>query len=206
MIARTKRSVRTTKARDYSDARDRDARTRILDAANELFQRDGFRLTSMDAIAEAARTSKRTLYACFANKHAVLESALIEFADRGMDAHARLSATSPDHRIQMITFGRELRKSAISDYSLSMYRMLLAEAKFLPSVARRTHRKGSEQLAERFREPLKSLGIDNHLMVGRLFYDLFVLAPVQRRLVGAADDMIDVEAIVDLILNGMKPQ
>jgi len=188
-----------------STARDRDARTRIVDAAEKLFRRDGFRRTSMDAIAEGARTSKRTLYTCFSDKHAVLESVLVDFSVRGFEAIAKLSVgvESASTRTQLISLARELRQAALNEHSLGMYRVLIAEAEYLPSLSKKTHRQGVEQVAELVRDPLKKVGIDDSVMVARIFYDLLVLAPVQRRLVGAADDLIDVEQIVDLILKGM---
>jgi AcrR family transcriptional regulator len=44
------------------------ARQRILDAAEELFFNNGINTTALDEVAEAARVSKRTLYAYFDSK------------------------------------------------------------------------------------------------------------------------------------------
>lgn len=183
---------------------DLDARTRVIDAAGELFSRDGFRRTSMDAIAESARTSKRTLYANFVDKHAVLEAVLSEFSARRLDAISRLSARSPSPRARLVALAEDLRASALDDYALGMYRVLIAEADHLPKIAEKSHRTGVQQISALFREPLESLGVQDCETIGRLLYDLLVLAPTQRRLVGAADDLIDSKQIFDLILNGAK--
>jgi AcrR family transcriptional regulator len=45
-----------------------DTKTRILDAANRLFYAEGIRATSVDAIAEKAGVTKRTLYYHFKSK------------------------------------------------------------------------------------------------------------------------------------------
>lgn len=49
---------------------------RIVDAAGQLFYRDGFRKVSMGDIAEAAQMSRPSLYAAFDNKEAIF-SALV---------------------------------------------------------------------------------------------------------------------------------
>lgn len=51
--------------------RRREKRGRILDAARELFLRQGLRATTMEAIARAAHMAKATLYAEFPDKDAV---------------------------------------------------------------------------------------------------------------------------------------
>lgn len=54
-------------------------RERILDAAQELLLRNGFRGTSMEAIAKAGGVAKPTLYAYFPDKQAVFDAAARRF-------------------------------------------------------------------------------------------------------------------------------
>ena len=49
-----------------------ETRRRILDAAEDLFTRDGYAATTMTAIAEHADVAVQTLYAVFGNKRAIL--------------------------------------------------------------------------------------------------------------------------------------
>src|ERR1700684_2965622 len=58
----------------------RGARQRILDAATELFYRDGINATGVERLAAESSVSKRTLYQHFPSKTAVVEEYL-----RGMD-------------------------------------------------------------------------------------------------------------------------
>jgi AcrR family transcriptional regulator len=58
----------------------RGARQRILDAAAELFYRDGINATGVERLAAESSVSKRTLYQHFPSKTAVVEEYL-----RGMD-------------------------------------------------------------------------------------------------------------------------
>jgi len=58
-------------------------RERILQAARELFYRDGIRAVGVDAIAAAAGTNKMTLYRHFASKDKLVEAYLGELAAQG---------------------------------------------------------------------------------------------------------------------------
>jgi hypothetical protein len=54
----------------------------ILRVADEIFMEFGFDGTSMDAVAEAARISKRTLYARYADKAALFHAVLSDLISR----------------------------------------------------------------------------------------------------------------------------
>jgi AcrR family transcriptional regulator len=56
--------------------RGKDTRRRIIDAAYELFYRDGFARAGVDAIAERADITKRTLYQHFGSKDALVAAVL----------------------------------------------------------------------------------------------------------------------------------
>jgi AcrR family transcriptional regulator len=58
-------------------------RERILQAARELFYRDGIRAAGVEAIAAAAGTNKMTLYRHFASKDKLVEAYLGELAAQG---------------------------------------------------------------------------------------------------------------------------
>ncbi len=59
-------------------------RARIVDAATELFLRDGFLTATMAAIAKQAQVAVQTLYLAFGSKTAILQAALDD-ALRGQD-------------------------------------------------------------------------------------------------------------------------
>jgi AcrR family transcriptional regulator len=54
----------------------RETRTRVLDAAEALFVRDGYAATTIAAIAEAADVAVQTVYAIFTNKRTILTELL----------------------------------------------------------------------------------------------------------------------------------
>src|SRR5882724_5670188 len=61
----------------------RGAATRILDAAENLFRREGIHATGVERIAKEAQVSKRTLYRHFPSKNDLVERYLRRMNDTG---------------------------------------------------------------------------------------------------------------------------
>ena len=70
-------------------------RQRILQAARELFYRDGINAVSVDAIATAAGTNKMTLYRQFASKDELIAAYLGELAAEGEGVWDEARAARP---------------------------------------------------------------------------------------------------------------
>ncbi len=66
-------------------------RQRLVDAARELFLRNGTRATSVDDIAKAAGTSRATFYAHFTDKQDVLRELAREVYETAFDIYAIFS-------------------------------------------------------------------------------------------------------------------
>jgi AcrR family transcriptional regulator len=73
----------------------RNAHDRIVDAALELFLRDGYGVTTVADIADAAETSRATFYAQFNGKTDVLAELVERFVEEAMDVFAEF-ARLPD--------------------------------------------------------------------------------------------------------------
>lgn len=180
-----------------------DARSRILNAGESLFRERGFARTSMDAIAALARISKRTLYAEFTDKRAILEAVLDRFIARRFQIIANLSRRSHDDREALIAIAQGLADAALDDEASAMFRLLIGEAHHLPALADRANRQGLAQSLALMAGPLERLGVADSAAAGRLIYDLVVLAPGHRALLGASEGNAPVEQIVDIIVSGV---
>ena len=80
----------------------RGARQRILDAAAELFYREGINATGVERLAAKSSVSKRTLYQHFPSKTAVVEEYLRSIEDRVADsalAEADTGGQTPRERL-----------------------------------------------------------------------------------------------------------
>ena len=95
--------MRKVKPRPYDTTnRQRQAaetRRRILEAAQELFTRDGYVTTTMAAIAERAGVAVQTVYASAKSKRDILK-AILDLAISGEDEEVPVQASSRWHEIE----------------------------------------------------------------------------------------------------------
>ncbi|MGW6454817.1 TetR/AcrR family transcriptional regulator [Streptomyces sp. NPDC055078] len=128
-------------------------RASIVEAALDLFLRDGVARTSVDAVALEAGVSKRTVYDYYGDKErlflAAIEEAETAMAERFVDILDRtLSDDVTDIEAAMIAFGRELGShvSRSRDRAAAI-RLVIAEAPHFPALLDRRGAPGSEQVA-----------------------------------------------------------
>jgi AcrR family transcriptional regulator len=87
MAERVKRAYHSPRRREQAEA----TRRAMLDAAQRLFERDGFAATTVSAIADEARVSTKMVYLAFESKSGVLR-ALWNLRLRGDDGEAPVAA------------------------------------------------------------------------------------------------------------------
>jgi AcrR family transcriptional regulator len=104
-----------------------DHQTRILDAASAAFLENGFEFTSTADIAKLARVSKRELYACFADKRAIL-AAVIARLQQEIQSQVNLSWSSSEDIGRVLTrAGTEILDFIRSDKFGKLFRIVAAE-------------------------------------------------------------------------------
>ena len=107
--------------------------TQIMDAAHKLFLELGYGATSMDAIAEEANVSKRTVYSHFGSKEALF-SAVMGYLCNSMgfnDQHAPESASVRDY---LFATGRGFLAAVLQPTALATLRVIIAEAGKFPEL------------------------------------------------------------------------
>ncbi len=77
-------------------------RRRIIDSAYELFYRDGFSRSGVDAIAKAAKVTKRTLYYHFNSKDALLAAVLEAQHQMALQRVQRWAGRGGDNPVAMV--------------------------------------------------------------------------------------------------------
>jgi AcrR family transcriptional regulator len=110
-MAQVKRSYDASGRREQARAR----RRAVVVAAKELFERDGFRLTTITAVAERAGVSAESIYKGFGTK-AALAKAVFDFVIAGDDeplpvwrrAEADAIRAEPDVRRKLLLYTRGL--------------------------------------------------------------------------------------------------
>lgn len=100
---------------------------RILDAASAAFLENGFEFTSTADIAKLARVSKRELYACFADKRAIL-AAVIARLQQEIQSQVNLSwSSSEDVGTVLTRAGTEILDFVSSEKFAKLFRIVAAE-------------------------------------------------------------------------------
>jgi AcrR family transcriptional regulator len=102
-------------------------RDRILDAAERLLGRFGYRKMTVDDIAAEAGIGKGTVYLSFPSKEEVLLSTvdrIVERACAAMEAAAARDASAPDRLRTMLLARVMVRFEAVSAYSASLNDLL----------------------------------------------------------------------------------
>ncbi|MCW8109766.1 TetR/AcrR family transcriptional regulator [Alteromonas ponticola] len=123
----------------------------ILDAAVDLFLNQGVSATSMDAIAKASGVSKQTVYSHFASKDdlytAAIESKCQQYwlAPRDLDC---CTGESEGLRHTLELVGVQLLKLLSDQQVISMFRIVISEAKNAPEVARLFYQAGPRKSVE----------------------------------------------------------
>ena len=191
---------------------------RILDAATELFFARGYGATSIEAVAQRARISKRTFYHRFDDKATLFGAVL----------HRIIEGLRPPRAVPMVTgagLAEVLRRlaglivhAAVTPQALALHRLIVGESARFPKLAAAVTNEGATReaialianiLAREARAG--TLALEDPDVAAEQFLYLVMSAP-QRRALGLGKPMTDAEldrwgsAAVDLFLNGCRPR
>lgn len=186
----------------------------LIEAAGETFLRFGFDGTTMDAIAKAARISKRTLYARYADKTALFDAVLRDLINRWLIPIDQFQSGRDNLGDTLLALAGYMTTFALSPESVSINRIIIAEADRQPEFGRLANEIGREPTVRAIASILRqhqpelrsidldmaaeqfmSLAIDSHL---RLAYLGMKINPKQIR--------TWVRASVDLFVAGISRQ
>jgi AcrR family transcriptional regulator len=121
---------------------------RLLDAATELFLERGFDATSIDAVAEAARVSKPTVYGQYQDKRGLFEAVLKREIGRWLAPLATAAevrcngSSSASIEKQLTDLGRQLIALGNSNGAKAVTRILAAQATNFPELGELAYREG----------------------------------------------------------------
>lgn len=124
-------------------------RRRIMDAALEVFLRDGYVGAKTDEIAAAAGASKQTIYKHFGRKENLFEQIVLDrlggVGQIFQDAMRELADTS-DVEATLRAVAREFVHTLTQPSSLRVRRLVIAEASRFPSLGRAYFEAGPERV------------------------------------------------------------
>lgn len=187
---------------------------RLLDAARGVFVQCGFENATMDAVAAAARTSKRTLYGRFASKEQLFAAVVTDHIARSFtpvhDALAdvvkgqHLSGCDTPLRECLVKLGHVFVEQAIAPESQALDRAVFAAAHVLPELADRLHQDGFVRAINIVNGLLEQAGARQAQMAAQAFYSLLVLTPMRGDSPRSSQPLPEVEAVVDFVLAGAQ--
>jgi TetR/AcrR family transcriptional regulator, mexJK operon transcriptional repressor len=188
---------------------------RILDVATALFLSHGFGTTSIEAVAKRAGISKRTFYHRFRGKEVLFEAVVRRLIERWMPPFDSTLLDAPDIDAALRRAAEYILGVALKPEALALHRIVIAEARQFPGLARILHELGAATGVERI-----SRDLDRRIAAGelgpcdtRLAAEQFILMVVtgpQRRAMGLgipldkAELSAWIEGTVALFLDGCR--
>jgi AcrR family transcriptional regulator len=110
---------------------------RLMDAALELFNKQGYSNTSIEEIARKAGASTKTLYSRYANKGELVKAVVTRILDRSLAEHEIDLSADPgemEPRGYLLAAGRKIART-LNGEAAGMIRIAMAEASRFPELA-----------------------------------------------------------------------
>ena len=189
--------------------------SRILDAATAQLLAHGYGATSIEAVAKAARISKRTFYHRFAGKPELFEAVVRRMiAGWRMPFDATMAVDWGPLAPRLATIARITLAAALSPPALALHRLILAEAPRFPELARvinaHGHDAGVRALAALLAAEAHAgrIAVADPVFAAEQFLHLVIAAPQRRALglgmpLGAPEIEQWIERTIALFLDGV---
>jgi TetR/AcrR family transcriptional repressor of mexJK operon len=189
---------------------------RILDVATELFLAEGYGATSIEAVAQRARISKRTFYHRFPDK-AALFGAVVRRIIEGLRPPADTPLYEGGSLKEVLRrLARLILRAVLTPRALALNRLMVAEAQRFPELAAIVAREGGRaevvgHIALMLGREARAgtLAVDRPEFAAEQFLQLVVSLP-QRRALGLGMPTTEAELdawaddCVNLFLNGCR--
>jgi TetR/AcrR family transcriptional repressor of mexJK operon len=110
----------------------------LLSIARQMFIANGYRGTTMEAVATQAHISKQSLYRAYPSKDALYSAVVRDWVERGYDAmrpHTTALSVANEPREGLLGLARVLQAGLLSPPVLQMRTLIAAEAQRFPDVA-----------------------------------------------------------------------
>ena len=187
-------------------------RVAIVEAATRLFLNSGYDVVSMDAIAEVAQVSKRTVYSHFSNKETLFAAVMQRMCRRfnRMDPSGDIPSGAPKDVLMEV--GVDFVTLVTSPEAIALYRIVTAEAPRNPELAEVFYQNGPDPFCNALSRYFEDQTAKGHLAVSdptraaQQFWEL-IKAPFHMKLLlglaerpDAATIHTSVEATVDEFL------
>jgi AcrR family transcriptional regulator len=142
-------------------------KTQIIQAASKLFKEQGARRVSIDDICSELRISKKTFYACFAQKEDLIDE-FIEYENSLFFKKVNKLIRNKNSIESLLTINKEMRK-----YHEKIPELFASDTKkYYPNIFEKHRKKNAEVAYQGFMENLKK-GIEEGYYRNNLDVELF---------------------------------
>jgi AcrR family transcriptional regulator len=184
----------------------------LIEIAGAMFMKLGFDGTSIDAVAEAAAMSKRTVYARYRDKGELFSAVLRDLIERWLVPINRFQSSDADLEPMLVEIARHLLTSALAPQAVSLHRIIVGEAERRPEFGRLANSEGRQAgiraIAAALKRHRAKLRGDDLEQAAEHFMGLVVDSNLRRAALGIKPERNEIEtrihAAVDLFLNGMR--
>ena len=210
MLAKRRPAMRRGGRPTAADAQRRQAY--LIEIAGAMFMRFGFDGTSVDAVAEAASMSKRTVYARYKDKGELFSAVLRDLIERWLVPITRFQSSDAALEPMLLEIARHLLTSALAPQAVSLHRIIIGEAERRPEFGRLAHSEGRQAGIRAIAAALKrhhaQLRSDDLEQTAEQFMSLVIDSSLRLAALGITPRSRDIEgrirAAVDLFLNGAR--
>ena len=188
----------------------------ILDAATQMFLANGFGATSIEAVAQHLRMSKRTFYHRFPNKEALFAAVVHRIIQRLRPAANIPLIDGANVETVLERLATLILHAAVSPQAIALHRLIVAESARFPELARVLAHEGATEEATTLIAGILEreidggrLEIDDIRFAAQQFLQMVVTLP-QRRAMGLGAPMSAKELrdwprkVADLFLRGCR--
>jgi TetR/AcrR family transcriptional repressor of mexJK operon len=185
---------------------------RIVAAAAELFLRDGYAATSIEAIASLAGVSKRTFYARFDGKGPIFLAVVRRLIGEWLVGFETSLETAPSLEAALLAASRKMLDVALTPSALALHALITAESMRFPELVEAVREAGADigtvRVAGLLRHHLPGLSPASATLAAEQFQGLIIHAP-QRRALASGTPLDDAardhwcRAGVSLLLHGV---
>jgi TetR/AcrR family transcriptional regulator, mexJK operon transcriptional repressor len=174
---------------EVEEGRSARKRRSIMEAAAELFLRNGYQGTSMDEVAAQAAVSKQTVYKNFADKERLFNDIVMGVAGTVEEFLQSVTDTlrdTDDFVKDLHTLGRQYIKVVMRPQVLQMRRLLIGESARFPELARTYYEKAPERVLTALAPELERLNergllkVDNSSLAAKHFAFLILGTPLDK--------------------------
>lgn len=137
----------------------------IIEAATRIFLDQGYRSTSMDAIAREAGVSKQTIYNHYGNKEALFSDIITQHCEEVLVSLLRTEHARHNAEATLRQFATTLLDIILQPSVLALHRLIIAESARFPEVGELYYRVGPERGNRRLADYLEEQCRLDHLRI-----------------------------------------